>query len=86
MIESKVTKTASASGTTNRMPGKMEVTTRTPGKMDVTKRAEVKLAIDKAIAEYGQIDVLVNNAGYGIVGALEETPEEEFRNQMETNF
>ena len=57
-----------------------------PVKMDVTQREEVKQAIEKAIAHWGRIDVLINNAGYGIVGALEETPEDELRKQMETNF
>ncbi len=57
-----------------------------PISMDVTKRAEIKNAVQKAIEKYGKIDVLINNAGYGIVGALEETPEKELRSQMETNF
>ncbi len=57
-----------------------------PISMDVTKREEIKNAVKKAIEKYNRIDVLINNAGYGIVGALEETPEAEFRNQMETNF
>lgn len=57
-----------------------------PIKMDVTNRDEVKSAIDETISKLGKIDVLINNAGYGIVGALEETPDQEFRNQMETNF
>ncbi|MEM1340333.1 MAG: oxidoreductase [Bacteroidota bacterium] len=57
-----------------------------PIQMDVTKREEVKQGVVEAIAGWGKIDVLVNNAGYGIVGALEETPEEELRKQMETNF
>lgn len=54
--------------------------------MDVTNREQVKKGIQEAIEGFGKIDVLVNNAGYGIVGALEETPEEELRKQMETNF
>lgn len=57
-----------------------------PISMDVTKREEVKRAVKKAIDKYHSIDILINNAGYGIVGALEETPEAAFRNQMETNF
>ncbi len=57
-----------------------------PISMDVTKREEIKNTVQKAIEKYGKIDVLINNAGYGIVGALEETPEKELRSQMETNF
>ncbi|NAS13744.1 oxidoreductase [Poritiphilus flavus] len=54
--------------------------------MDVTNRDQVKKGVQEALDAFGQVDVLINNAGYGIVGALEETPEEEFRKQMETNF
>jgi NAD(P)-dependent dehydrogenase (short-subunit alcohol dehydrogenase family) len=57
-----------------------------PVVMDVTQREQVKSAIDETIEHFGTIDVLINNAGYGIVGALEETPEDELRRQMETNF
>lgn len=57
-----------------------------PIQMDVTDRDQIKQAITQAIAHFGKIDVLINNAGYGIVGALEETPEGELRKQMETNF
>lgn len=57
-----------------------------PISMDVTQRDEVKDAIEEAIKKFDRIDVLINNAGYGIVGALEETPEDELRKQMETNF
>ena len=41
-----------------------------PISMDVTKREEVKRAVKKAIDKYHSIDILINNAGYGIVGAL----------------
>lgn len=55
-------------------------------KMDVNNSAEISDAVKKAIDRFGRIDVLINNAGYGIVGAVEETPEGELRAQMETNF
>lgn len=55
-------------------------------RLDVTQPGEAKGAINAAVARFGRIDVLVNNAGYGIVGAAEETPERELRAQMETNF
>ncbi|MBS1596079.1 MAG: SDR family NAD(P)-dependent oxidoreductase [Bacteroidetes bacterium] len=55
-------------------------------KMDVNNTSEIAEAVKKAIARFGRIDVLFNNAGYGIVGAAEETPETELRAQMETNF
>ena len=55
-------------------------------KLDVTHPEDAKAAVDAAIERFGRIDVLVNNAGYGIVGAFEETPDEELRAQLETNF
>jgi NAD(P)-dependent dehydrogenase (short-subunit alcohol dehydrogenase family) len=55
-------------------------------RLDVTVPADATKAVKAAIARFGRIDVLINNAGYGIIGAVEETPEAEFRAQMETNF
>lgn len=55
-------------------------------KLDVTVAADAEAAVAAAVARFGRIDVLINNAGYGIVGALEETSEAELRAQMETNF
>ncbi len=57
-----------------------------PLRMDVTDEAQVKQCAEQAVAHFGRIDVLINNAGYGIVGAVEETPESELRALMETNF
>lgn len=54
--------------------------------LDVTSPGQVAAAVAAAIAQFGAIDVVFNNAGYGIVGALEETPDADLRAQMETNF
>lgn len=53
--------------------------------MDVTDEAAVKAAVAKAERVTGTIDVLVNNAGYGLVGAVEEASLDEVRRQFETN-
>jgi NAD(P)-dependent dehydrogenase (short-subunit alcohol dehydrogenase family) len=55
-------------------------------KLDVTDKAEMAEAVKQAEAKFGSIDVLVNNAGYGYVGALEESDEVEVRAMVETNF
>jgi NADP-dependent 3-hydroxy acid dehydrogenase YdfG len=55
-------------------------------KLDVTNLEEVKSAISEAINEFGRIDVLVNNAGYALVGAIEETSDEQIRQQFDTNL
>jgi NADP-dependent 3-hydroxy acid dehydrogenase YdfG len=54
-------------------------------KLDVTKPSEVQEAVNKAIETFGRIDVLVNNAGYGTMGAIEEVSDEVVRQQYETN-
>ena len=54
--------------------------------LDVTDRSQVEAAVKQAEAKFGSIDVLVNNAGYGYVGALEESDETEVRSMVETNF
>jgi len=55
-------------------------------KLDVTNAAEVAEAVKTAETTFGGIDVLVNNAGYGYVGAVEESEEGEVRAMVETNF
>jgi NAD(P)-dependent dehydrogenase (short-subunit alcohol dehydrogenase family) len=53
--------------------------------VDITDAAAVADAVDTAVAHFGRIDVLVNNAGYGHVGIFEETSLDEYRAQFETN-
>ena len=57
-----------------------------PLELDVTDKSQVSAAVAAALARFGRIDVLVNNAGYGLFGAVEELSEEAIRDQMETNF
>lgn len=54
--------------------------------LDLTKKQTIAPAVQAALDKFGRIDVLLNNAGYGIVGAVEETPEAEMRAMLETNF
>ncbi|MBB4220034.1 oxidoreductase [Variovorax sp. 375MFSha3.1] len=54
--------------------------------LDVDAAGAAEAAVEAAVARFGRIDVLVNNAGYGVVGALEETSDAELRALMNTNF
>ena len=54
--------------------------------LDVTDKAQVQHAVAKAEEHFGAIDVLVNNAGFGYFGAIEESEESEVRSMFETNF
>ncbi|SNT20653.1 Short-chain dehydrogenase [Granulicella rosea] len=53
--------------------------------LDVTDAASVDSAVSQALVHFGHIDVLVNNAGYGLAGAIEEATEAEFMPVFETN-
>lgn len=53
--------------------------------MDVTQEDQVQAAVQQGIARFDRIDVLVNNAGYGMVGAIEEITDAEVRKQYDTN-
>ncbi len=54
-------------------------------RLDVTNPQEVHNAVNAAIDAFSRIDVLVNNAGYGTVGAIEEVSDEAIRRQFDTN-
>lgn len=54
-------------------------------KLDVTNKVDITKAVEQVIAKFGQIDVLVNNAGIGYFGAIEESEEEEVRRMFEIN-
>jgi len=67
-----------------------EFTTKYPANalilpLDVTKPDSIAKAHDDALAHFGRVDVLVNNAGYGVTGAVEEVSDKEFMPMFETN-
>ena len=54
--------------------------------LDVNRPQDSQAAVAAAVQRFGRVDVLINNAGYGVLGAAEETPESELRALMDTNF
>lgn len=57
-----------------------------PMALDVTNNEQIYQSIAAAVAQFGRIDVLVNNAGFGIIGAAEAYTDEQVRSQLETNL
>ena len=55
-------------------------------KLDVTNLDDAKNSVAEAVKSFGRIDVLVNNAGYALVGAIEEASAEQVKQQFDTNF
>jgi NADP-dependent 3-hydroxy acid dehydrogenase YdfG len=74
---------------TMRTPEKAEAWTKPAGlftpTLDVTDRASMKSAIDRTMQQFGGIDVLVNNAGFALLGPLEGASVEDIKKQFDTN-
>jgi NAD(P)-dependent dehydrogenase (short-subunit alcohol dehydrogenase family) len=65
----------------NRRGGQVDIL-----QLDVTDKGSIHSAVSKIASQYGYIDVVINNAGYGVGGFFEDLTDEEIRQQMETNF
>lgn len=54
--------------------------------LDVSDEAQAKAALDQAVKKFGRVDVVVNNAGYSLLGNFEELSNQDFERQFATNF
>lgn len=57
-----------------------------PLKMDITKVEDIQRVVQTIESQQGRVDVLINNAGYGVYGAVEDTPVDDARRQFEVNL
>ncbi len=73
-------------GTTRKLSNYPDFDPFTLLEMDVNNGDQIEAAIQKVINQEGQLDVLINNAGVGITGPVEETPHVEMLKAFETNF
>jgi NADP-dependent 3-hydroxy acid dehydrogenase YdfG len=90
LVEYLLAQGARVVATARKVDGLKELETRYPetalvAAIDVTDQQQVETAVRAAVKGFGRVDVLVNNAGYGMVGAVEESAEGEYRPMFETN-
>lgn len=57
-----------------------------PVELDVARAESIQSAVQKAMNKFGRIDVLINNAGFNLIGAVEESTEEQIRQLFDVNF
>ncbi|GAA1949837.1 oxidoreductase [Kitasatospora viridis] len=81
LVVAGVRRPETVAGLVGEFPGRISAV-----RLDVTDPEQCEQAVKDALAAFGRIDVLVNNAGFGLVGAVEETGEEELRRLMEVMF